>query len=586
MKPRSLILILLIVLLPLTLLSIAGVRMAQNEEKILQQRFQRLMEDRLHDVNRVITRFFSETERELQRATSIRQFDADSIREKLRREPRVLQFFVIDSKGELVYPNLMGPLNSVERSFLLRSSGMFSNGNLLNAVIQEEKTNRQRSSESTNRVISQEDLSENWARVAEPRVRVLSEDSRTVGNNEFSRGLTGASGWFVWYWDRGLNLIYWQRTASGHVVGAALERSRWIADLIAELPETLSEPESMSVLSSVNSQTRLLDSGSELIYQWGSLNSSDAPELQKEDAPFCEIPVSAPLGSWRLQCFISGNQLTAGTGWGVWVGLAGGMLAASLAITTLGWLLYRDYARDMREAAQQISFVNQVSHELKTPLTNIRLYADLLENDLEERDQSNHSRAVQRLSVITSEAQRLTRLIANVLTFARQQRRSLQPRCRLLNLNELVSQIVERFRPSLCRNGIATDVQQELMPEVWLDADFVEQILGNLISNVEKYAAAGGRLLIRTRLHLPSQLSRSGVLSIDVIDAGPGIPVNQQKDLFRPFSRLSSDVCSAGGTGIGLSIAREMARLHGGDLILQPSEQGCHFIVTLSVQES
>ena len=98
----------------------------------------------------------------------------------------------------------------------------------------------------------------------------------------------------------------------------------------------------------------------------------------------------------------------------------------------------------------------------------------------------------------------------------------------------------------------------------------MEQILGNLISNVEKYAAGGKLLRIRTTCS-------DSCVTIDVMDAGPGIPVQYRSSVFEPFERLHNDLRASSGTGIGLSIARDLARLHGGDLTLQASDNGCWF---------
>ncbi|RLS68129.1 MAG: sensor histidine kinase, partial [Planctomycetota bacterium] len=378
-----------------------------------------------------------------------------------------------------------------------------------------------------------------------------------------------SNGWFVWYWDRGLNLIYWQRRPSGHIVGAALERARWISDLISWLPET---DRSDSKLGSSDVQTafRVLSSSSEVVYEWGDDVTADA-------VPFCEAPVAAPLASWRLQCFIPPDQIATGGGRSAYLGFAAGLGAFAMTLTSLAWLLYRDYSRDMREASQQVSFVNQVSHELKTPLTNIRLYADLLEHDLEQVEADQSEKPLRRLEVISSEAQRLSRLIGNVLTFARQQRKTLQLHPVSVNAIELIRQIAERFTPSLQNHGIEIQVSGESGTDLWLDPDFVEQILGNLISNVEKYAAAGRHLKIQVAVS-------SEYATIDVIDAGPGIPTAHRASVFQPFSRLSSDLRASTGTGIGLSITRELARLHGGDVELKDSATGCWFQVRLKSQ--
>jgi signal transduction histidine kinase len=378
-----------------------------------------------------------------------------------------------------------------------------------------------------------------------------------------------SNGWFVWYWDRGLNLIYWQRRPSGHIVGAALERARWISDLISWLPET---ERSGSKLGSSDVQTafRVLSSSSEVVYEWGDDVTTDA-------VPFCEAPVAAPLASWRLQCFIPPDQIATGGGRSAYLGFAAGLGAFAITLTSLAWLLYRDYSRDMREASQQVSFVNQVSHELKTPLTNIRLYADLLEHDLEQVEADQSEKPLRRLEVISSEAQRLSRLIGNVLTFARQQRKTLQLHPVSVNVIELVRQIADRFTPSLQNHGMEIQVSGGPGNELWLDPDFVEQILGNLISNVEKYAATGRHLEIRVAVS-------SEFATIDVIDAGPGIPTAHRASVFQPFSRLSSDLRASTGTGIGLSITRELARLHGGDVELKDSATGCWFQVRLKSQ--
>ena len=345
-----------------------------------------------------------------------------------------------------------------------------------------------------------------------------------------SRPFFPSKGWFVWYWDRGLNLIYWQRRPSGHIVGAALERSRWISDLISWLPETAisNKAESGEREEAVQSAFRVMSSSAEVVYEWGH-------DVSREDLPFCECSLAAPLASWRLQCFVPASQVNTGSGRGAFLGFAAGMSAFAMTLTALAWLLYRDYSRDMREASQQVSFVNQVSHELKTPLTNIRLYADLLERDLEQVATELSEKPLRRLSIISSEAQRLSRLIGNVLTFARQHRNTLQAQSAKVDVTELVTQIAERFAPSLQNHGVEVSVTGQPGTVLNLDADFVEQIIGNLISNVEKYGASGKLLTIRT-----SVTDQEAV--IDVIDNGPGIAEHQRAALFRPFSRLSRDL--------------------------------------------
>ncbi len=134
MKRRSLILMIAIVLLPIALLTWFGVRMARDEQTLVQQRYRSLMEQRLQDVNRTIAQRFDETERRLQQITSVSDFDVTELRAVVRREPQVTQLFVLSPEGELLYPNPAEPLNGTEQSFLRQASRMFIDRDLQNAV--------------------------------------------------------------------------------------------------------------------------------------------------------------------------------------------------------------------------------------------------------------------------------------------------------------------------------------------------------------------------------------------------------------------------------------------------------------------
>ncbi len=591
MKLRSLILIVLIVLLPTGLLTWFGFRMARDEKTLREQRFRGVMEQRLQDVNRLIARRFSDSERQLQEITAIDDVSVPQLRERVRSTPEVTQLFVLSSSGELLYPNPATPLNGTEQSFLRQTSKMFTDRDLQNAVTLAESTSgiegpgpgaKREQLDDSQGVFSRTAPTPSIAAMNEPALGGASMELQesTAQNADEPGGMQSAalstvgfqstSGWFVWYWDRGLNLVYWQRRPSGYLVGAALERSRWIADVIEVLPE--SDP-ALARTNQLATSFRVINAASETVYNWG-------PEIPASALPFSEIPITAPLASWRLQCFVDANQLNAGTGRSAVMTLVAGLSAFTLTLIVLAWLLYRDYSRDIREASQQVSFVNQVSHELKTPLTNIRMYAELLERDLDDAEPDVAAKPRQRLSVITSEAQRLSRLIGNVLTFARQTRKTLEPHPRATNVAMLVQQIVERFTPSLKEHGIVPVV--EIIPLAGpgkesllnVDPDFIEQILGNLINNVERYAAEGKSLLVRCE-------TTSDCASIDVIDRGCGIAIEHRSKVFRPFTRLNNDLRASTGTGIGLSIARDLAQLHHGDVLLRDAAQGCWFRVEL-----
>ncbi|APZ95032.1 sensor histidine kinase [Fuerstiella marisgermanici] len=585
MKLRPVILITLIIVLPLAALTWAILRIAENEQVVVQQRFRELMEDRLQDVNVNVVAFVEDLERSLSRITAIDDFELESLRQTNRSEPRLLQLFVLNPEGQLSYPDPAGDLNTNERQFLVQAAKMFTGKDLKETVIRSEQEAVDQLGNAVSSVAptmqskaDSEPLGRSQAALQyrsspgldqqsqAPVQKQLVEEAYRAAPVQNLEAFEESSGWFVWYWDRGLNLIYWQRRPSGHIVGCALERARWMADLVAQLPETVaSDPGSER---SIETRVRLVNSAAAPVYQWGNFEPPD------DAKPLCEVPLAVPLASWRLQCFVPVAQLTAGTGRSVHLSLFASLAAVAAALGVISFFFVREYARDMKEASQQVSFVNQVSHELKTPLTNIRMYAELLERDLDGVSSAEAEKPKQRLEIILSEGQRLTRLIGNVLTFARQQRKTLQLQPREVRPDQLIERIMDRFRPAFVDQQIETTFDGNADSAMQIDPDFLEQILGNLISNVEKYAASGGSLNVRSSVE-------SGVLTLDICDAGPGIPPAKRGAVFEPFARVTNDVSYAAGTGIGLSIARELARLHGGDVLLMDSDSGCWFRATI-----
>jgi len=233
-------------------------------------------------------------------------------------------------------------------------------------------------------------------------------------------------------------------------------------------------------------------------------------------------------------------------------GAAGLALLVLLAGTTITITLHRA----LRLAEQRVSFVNRVSHELKTPLTNILLNADLAADGADARGR-------QRLARVQEETRRLARLIDNVLAFSRRDSTPL-PASAPLALRPLVDEVAETFSPSLKRRGVVIVVTGGESTRALADPDSLRQILGNLLSNIEKYAAAGGLADITI-----VEDDESVILLVK--DLGPGIPAREQERIFLPFHRLD-DRTSEGvtGTGLGLAIARDLATALGGSLRLVP----------------
>lgn len=371
------------------------------------------------------------------------------------------------------------------------------------------------------------------------------------------------SGWMSWHWQQGMELLYWQRGSNGEVAAITVDTIGLLADIIAAMPD-----------ADEGRQTgwQLTDGADRVLYQWGGYvpDSRQRPRLQQALAP--------PLDSWQLALFFN-DQPLRGSGSNLrMLQLVTGLGSLALVLLGLGIWLYRELRRAAREAAERVNFVSQVSHELRTPLTNIRMYAELLEDSV-----ADDPPAQRKLAVIVSESRRLGRLIGNVLAFARQQKNTLQLHPQPASLDALLRETVAHFRPGLEARGIAVTLTTGVSTPVPMDADAVTAIIGNLLSNAEKYAPG-------KPLHITT-LEQGGKALLRVRDHGPGIPRRYRKRIFEAFFRVSDRVTEGvSGTGIGLSIARELARLHGGELALRSraagEDAGTEFELVLPLQES
>lgn len=541
MRSKPLILLTLIVILPVAGLAWLGLRVAHDDEAALQQRFEEVFAVQLRDIDATIDRHFQSLMTDLRFTAQDVGNDPDEIRSLLRASAHVRQVLVLDTNGRVLHPDPTTSLNLREREFLNEAQELIQDRDLIHAADNDSDVSRS-----------------SIAAAADNRAAIAADVDDSSGGIQ--------EGWHAWYWGRGIHLIFWQRRSDGTVVGLLVERGRWMADLIAALPETV-DREYEGVPVATTSRFRLVDSMGKSMYEWGGYEPTPVAE------PLVELAVSHPLTSWRLQAIVP-DALLSGANRGATFQLVSGIVAVAVALSVLAVFFWREYAREIRQAMQRVSFVNQVSHELKTPLTNIRMYADLLSADLENLDTSPESRSADRLRVIVSESQRLSRLIGNVLTFGRQQRQTLMLRPRLASVDDIVQHVLEQFAPTLERLGIQIEIDLAAATPVSVDQDAVEQILVNLISNVEKYAATGRLLKISTSLN-------GSLTTITVTDAGPGIPVSMRRAVFEPFVRVSSRLEDAAGTGIGLSIARDLARLHGGDLEIVDTQTGSCFRVEL-----
>jgi signal transduction histidine kinase len=533
LKPKPTLVLVLIVIAPLTIAGWLGARIVRHEQVMLEHRFRELMLGQLRGVEaglaQALDRYRDNVLAEMQGV----EVDPASLRRLTRGSPWVLQHYVLAPDGRFVFPPVANPaeLTEAERASLERTRQVWDDGALLGTAAGESGDTPSASAAGG---VQSTSLA---ARPAQP----------------------SPGAWHTWYWGNGLQWMLWYEDAVGRIRAAEINRARLLAELIAALPETDTlEPEL------TDGRIVLADSAGRPLYQWGTHDAgANAPAVASL------VPAGA-LGAFRLGYHAPAPGAAFGSG--ILLNLIAGLAVLAVAIVGLATYLYREQSREAREAARRVSFVNQVSHELKTPLTNIRMYAELLEHDLAEQDEGSR----RHLGVIVSESQRLSRLIGNVLTFGRGERGALVLHPRPGFLDRVVGEVLEHFKPALEARQIEVDFRPDAAEEAAFDADAVEQIVGNLVSNVEKYGAAGRHLAVTTHQGTGDRVE------ITVADRGPGLPPRERQRIFEPFYRVNGTLTEGvSGTGIGLTISRELARLHGGDLELEPSQVGARFRVTL-----
>jgi signal transduction histidine kinase len=283
--------------------------------------------------------------------------------------------------------------------------------------------------------------------------------------------------------------------------------------------------------------------------------------------PFVATEIGEVLPHWEATLYLVDPQAISRAARTLQLTFGLIVLLLVAAIVAGGSLIAADVRRQVRLAQQKTDFVSNVSHELKTPLTSIRMFADLLA----EKRVPDEERQATYLRIIAAEASRLTRLINNVLDFARLERGAPPGEPRPCDLVEAVRDVVETCGPHLEASGISfqCEIEAESLP-VKGDRDALAQIILNLISNAEKYG--GQDILVRVR----RQETAAGALGcVDVLDRGAGIPAKEAKTIFEPFHRLDDSLSSGiPGSGLGLTLARRMARADGGDVTYSPRAGG------------
>jgi signal transduction histidine kinase len=245
--------------------------------------------------------------------------------------------------------------------------------------------------------------------------------------------------------------------------------------------------------------------------------------------------------------------------------LYGALLAFITVLMFFGAILLgRDISRESETSRLKMEFVHNISHELKTPLTLIRLYAETLQRkkNLREEDRSES------YEIITKESERLSHLINNVLDFSRIDMGRKEFKFRKDSLSNVVRETLDSYRYHLEKKGFSVNGQIDRnLPEIIFDAEAIASILVNLLSNAMKFSPDVKEVTVRLFMR-----DRWAVLQIE--DKGIGIARQEQAKIFKRFYRVKQNAdTQTQGSGLGLTLVKHITEAHGG-MVEVESEPG------------
>ncbi len=352
---------------------------------------------------------------------------------------------------------------------------------------------------------------------------------------------------------------YWQREVRGrpYVLVAWHDVPRVVHDLF---PALYSERDQ-------NARVNVVDEGSRIVF---------GPPLSRGSFTLGRR-FETTLYKWQVNVtLVSAEELTAAVARRRSLELA--LVGSSWLVVIVGLtVVLVAAARERKLSNLKSDFVANVSHELKTPLSLVRMFGELLQSGRVENDEKRQ----QYLQIIVSESERLGALIENVLDFAKVERGKAAYQFAPASVKDVVSRAVEACRVRAQREKVELLLEQsDDMPAVEIDERAIEIAVINLVDNALKYAPDGQRVVIKTQ-------NRKGYVEIRVNDEGPGIPVEDRKRIFDRFERgRGAQAKQIRGSGIGLALVKHIAEAHGGRAYCESAEpRGSSFVLTIKLRE-
>ncbi len=568
MHKRSIILYWLLLLVPTVLIGAAVFQLLRHEQERINQQAQSSAQERVQAIGDTLQVTIGSVEDELTEA--LLSIPTDSLTETLSaweaHNPLVRNAFIWSPQSGLVSPQPGPSATSEERQFISRYSALLSgripwkeaetestgSAPLASSLSKQATSSFERQDEEAPSTFVQ-NIRE-FKSEQQKLVKMAQGDISAYSGSAEATNMTSPEqvGWIPWFAENSLYILGWvQKRPDGFVYGVELELMTLLSRLIAVFPSPASVPKGLVYA--------LMDGSGRILHQAGEtvLESGTRPDLT--------IPLAPYLPHWQVAVYFSDGSILTRSGKGFII-LTGLLLAIFIVAIFLGGsLLMRQAHRNMTDARQKTSFVSNVSHELKTPLTSIRMYAELLaEGRIKKPEMKMHY-----LQVIVAESQRLTRLVNNVLDFSRLEQGRKKYHIEKLDMAKFLHELLEAHKLRVQEAGLTLKKDIPNHPiMVDIDRDAIEQVVLNLIDNALKYAAVGKELFIRLEV-------RGGLCELQVMDRGPGVPSAHQTKIFEKFHRVDDSLTTQKpGSGLGLSIARRLMRDLGADLLYRARKEG------------
>lgn len=275
-----------------------------------------------------------------------------------------------------------------------------------------------------------------------------------------------------------------------------------------------------------------------------------------------DVPLQFPLGEMFLTVYLTdasygpGKVLIVLMGAVMFFVIIGGFVA-----------VYRSTQSQIRLANKRQDFVSAVSHELKTPLTAIRMYAELLQNSWV----ANESKRQKYYGLIVGETERLSRLIQNVLNLSKLERGNWSVQFTKINPKTILDTFVATYTQNIEKSGFDLTVTSDICDlELNLDKDAVMQILTNVVDNSLKFARNSAYKMIVLELRV-----KDDDVYFVVRDYGPGIPPKEMHHVFEKFYRVGNEMTrTTAGTGIGLSMVKKLCEMTNMKIEIENADPG------------